>query len=498
MTNYVLLDTNIIIDMVVDRRKNIRKRLLDKFCKLLEYDEIKMVVPEIVITETNRHLKKEIENVKKNIEESIKVVENLYGISTLSAPEFDIDENKENALTELRKARDFYDKNYDEFAEDVLQAIKNLFNHKNSIIIDDLSLAPNIFHRQIHQRAPFHKVAKESYGDATIAEALINLGNFIKIENDDCIFFVTGNYKDFSASNSETRILHPDIVEDLQKKSLYNNVVYVNSLSELIESKLKENVENAKLFEELREALEYEEEEYKLELHHDLEDTIREGNGFSSLREFEAMAEDGLDNSPFMEELDKLSKRYDSVKDKISDIKFKYEDDILPRVSCLDFDSLQDAFTEIESIYGVPFENDVCGVIALVDWIKEKGKEILNAEDDFEDFGYGKSVSLTSVDGVIYILKFEELDIDPRSFDSDWIMIDLTNSADEKKANAKVEINYGGITNDIDGGIDAAYEEGVKVDDDGIITKLNEIVEEWETYADEQEEEYEKIEGIFF
>ena len=58
--NYVLLDTNIIIDMVVDRRNQIDNKLLNKFLKLLEFDEIKLIVPEIVKTETYRHLDKEI------------------------------------------------------------------------------------------------------------------------------------------------------------------------------------------------------------------------------------------------------------------------------------------------------------------------------------------------------------------------------------------------------------------------------------------------------
>ena len=38
--NYVLLDTNIIIDMVVDRRNQINNKLLNKFLKLLDFDEI--------------------------------------------------------------------------------------------------------------------------------------------------------------------------------------------------------------------------------------------------------------------------------------------------------------------------------------------------------------------------------------------------------------------------------------------------------------------------
>lgn len=53
--NYILLDTNIIIDMVVDRRNQINNKLLSKFIKLLDYGEVRLIVPEIIRTETYRH-----------------------------------------------------------------------------------------------------------------------------------------------------------------------------------------------------------------------------------------------------------------------------------------------------------------------------------------------------------------------------------------------------------------------------------------------------------
>ena len=72
--NYVLLDTNIIIDMVVDRRNQIDNKLLNKFLKLLEFDEIKLIVPEIVKTETYRHLDKEIDNVGIQIQKVLPIL----------------------------------------------------------------------------------------------------------------------------------------------------------------------------------------------------------------------------------------------------------------------------------------------------------------------------------------------------------------------------------------------------------------------------------------
>ncbi len=44
--------------MVVDQRNQIKNKLLNKFVKLLGFDEIKLVVPEIIKTEIYRHLNK--------------------------------------------------------------------------------------------------------------------------------------------------------------------------------------------------------------------------------------------------------------------------------------------------------------------------------------------------------------------------------------------------------------------------------------------------------
>ena len=69
--------------MVVDQRNQIKNKLLNKFVKLLGFDEIKLVVPEIIKTEIYRHLNKEINNVGKQIEKVFDDIRNLYGVSTL-------------------------------------------------------------------------------------------------------------------------------------------------------------------------------------------------------------------------------------------------------------------------------------------------------------------------------------------------------------------------------------------------------------------------------
>ena len=89
---YILLDTNIIIDMVVDRKNQMSSGLLESFIKLLDYDEIKLIVPEIVEFETYKHLQSELEQVGKNIQEVMDKIKQLYGVTAYKIDGLNIEE----------------------------------------------------------------------------------------------------------------------------------------------------------------------------------------------------------------------------------------------------------------------------------------------------------------------------------------------------------------------------------------------------------------------
>ena len=129
--NYVLLDTNIIIDMVVDRRNQINNKLL----KLLDFDEIKLVVPEIIKTETYRHLNEEINNVGKQIEKVLDNIGNLYGVSTLEMEGLDLSVYKKKARKELNDALTLFDSKREAYKADIFKSINLIFSHKNCIQI---------------------------------------------------------------------------------------------------------------------------------------------------------------------------------------------------------------------------------------------------------------------------------------------------------------------------------------------------------------------------
>ena len=212
---YVLLDTNIILDMVVDRRNAVSDKQLKSFIKLMEHDEIRLILPEVVITETYRDVDEVIEETGKKIDTTIDAIKELNGVITLGIQPLDLTECKKNAIQELHTVQKLYQQNKSLYRKDIHNTIGRLFSHRNTIIVYDESLMAKVQKRRVHKKAPFHKESKESYGDGTITETLINIKDVGEVHENDSIIFVTGNYKDFSDPADKNK-LHPDIIEDLK------------------------------------------------------------------------------------------------------------------------------------------------------------------------------------------------------------------------------------------------------------------------------------------
>ncbi|AUN14324.1 PIN domain-containing protein [Paraclostridium sordellii] len=60
---YLMLDTNIYIDMVVSRNGSHKADSYYQLKKLLDYEQIRLLVPKIVITEVFRHIDNDIDKV---------------------------------------------------------------------------------------------------------------------------------------------------------------------------------------------------------------------------------------------------------------------------------------------------------------------------------------------------------------------------------------------------------------------------------------------------
>ena len=221
-----------------------------------------------------------------------------HWIITLGMQPLDLDKCKKKAISELHEAQKEYQQNKSLYRDDIHNTIKHLFTNRNTIIVDDEPLMAKLQKRRVHKKAPFHKESKESYGDGTITETLINIKDTVEIHNDDRILFVTGNYKDFSDIEERER-LHTDIKDDLKQAGVNEIVSYVRSFNKLISVYLKCEVENANLAEEFEAELEAEAVEEERVHYLDFEDGLRESVGLTALGSFLNQVEDNFCESKF-------------------------------------------------------------------------------------------------------------------------------------------------------------------------------------------------------
>lgn len=281
----------------------------------------------------------------------MKSIEDLYGISTYDIDPLDLKECKTNARAELHKAQVQFQQQEADYQKYIRQTIELLFNHKNTIAIDDEDLMPRVLKRKIYKRAPFHKELKESYGVGTITETLINIKHMVQINAEDKIYFVTGNYKDFADTENNDN-LHPHIVDDLKTEGLESHVIYIRSFGNLIYPNLKPNIENANLAEE---------ENY----YQELEDAQRESAGLTALGEFINRLEEGIPESDFatvvVEQFERLNKAYGMLEE----LSFFYEDE-------LDIDSLDcsDLVSKFADVVGCGSDPTVENLKINLEWIE--------------------------------------------------------------------------------------------------------------------------------
>ena len=79
---YLILDTNIYLNMVVQRDKSHLPESQIHLKKLLNTDQIRLVVPRIIKTEVHRHVDAEIDQIGKNVSLLEKNIKKLYWINT--------------------------------------------------------------------------------------------------------------------------------------------------------------------------------------------------------------------------------------------------------------------------------------------------------------------------------------------------------------------------------------------------------------------------------
>lgn len=510
---YVLLDTNIVIDMVIDRRHQVTDTLLSSFIKLLDYNEIKLIVPEIVMIETQRHLEEELTLVGKQINKVMKNIDDLYGVATYTIDGLNIQDYKKKSKQELAKAYDMYQQNEVKYKADLNKTIDMVFNHRNSIVIacDDY-LINAVTKRRIYKRAPFHIEQKESYGDGLIAETLINLGRYIQLKTSDEIFFVTGNYIDFCVDREHKTTLLTDIVEDIIKAGIPCPVRCINTFGQLIGKELKDNVKNANLSEEFENQLKAEQESELEEALMDIWNTDRSSVDLTPMDEYDEQVENNFIDSDFVNSVEGIFQELNDVFRDLEDNCYSY---VYEKLSSMisttpiselgltleKFKKVFDGAKDLPNIGSTTSDKFTAEDTAIViEWLDEQQK-LFNRIESIEylpdTINFGDVINIIDSDLKLLRFSIDELLLSPEEGSNEDIVMKICTSANEELATGYISVTYGYIDYDDDGGIGDGISDDISYYCDNITQTLDAIAEAWKEKIDRQSEIAEQLGAEF-
>lgn len=492
--HYVMIDTNIFIDMIIDRRYNVSDKLVESFIKLLDYDEIKLVIPEIVVHETNKHIDRQLFEVGERIKKVIKVLDEVCGINGYKIEKLEIRKYKNISQKQWKEILEKYNDKKDEYAQAMKAMIQKIFGHKNCIIIEDTEWLRSLcLKRRIYKRAPFHIVKKESYADGIIVETLVHLSEFVSIDKSDSIILVTGNTSDFSSQDKTA--LHKDIEEDLLKRGLLEQTKYVLSFNELIGKELAKEVENADLKMDFEEQMRHERHQWL----QDIEDAAREAVGLSALSGFEDKFLDSFRDSSFVEEMTNLFERFDLCLVDLGEVLQFYRNELSMYMNNIDTEEIG-GFLEKWNNLMVEIDEqevsyDISGIKDILKWIEEKIKSIdylYLLEELPESLEYGDKITLYDIKKNKYELSMDKLMLSCESGERDFLGIYLCDERG-KIASGMIEVDYGFFEYNDDGGVADSREQDIDYQTEAIVEAVKEILVDWEEFVSDEQKLTEEI-----
>lgn len=500
---YIMMDTNIFIDMIIDRKHNVSSKLVESFIKLLDFDEIKLITPAIVVHETNKHIEEQLAEVGKKIKSAIDSLSEIYGINGYEVDGLEIKEYKNNSRKQLTELYAKYESNKLNYLREIKAIIKKIFEHPNCMILEDTEQIRSLcLQRRIYKRAPFHYEKKESYADGLIVETLVHLSNYITLDKDDNIVFVTGNTSDFSKRISKKE-LHEDICEDLERMGFDKKVKYMTSFGELIGKELKKEVANANLKEEFEKEMQEQEDMDYEQLYAEVEDAERESVGLTPLGSFENEFLESFYESYFVEQLKKLFDRINKCFSNLEEIEYFYTEELKDHVCAVEVGEIAefiDKWNELMStLKEMPVFDDISGIQAILNWIEQRAN--CNDYSDVnislpDSIEYGDSITIYGSEKKKYELIMDDLYLNCGNGNVDWLNIAIYHEG-EKCAAGNIEITYGFVDFDDDGGIGDACDEDISYQTESVIEYTEEIVNEFETYVNRELNVADKIRELF-
>ncbi|GEL05464.1 PIN domain-containing protein [Rummeliibacillus stabekisii] len=461
---YLALDTNIYLDMVVSRNKSHKPEAYAQMKKLLDYGEITLVVPAIVIREVNRHINNEIEKINSHLKLVKKNVESLYWINNIDEMKI-FKEKIPNVTSVIKEVKDLFESNKERYISDAVNLFNDLFSHRHVICLEENQEILFKAHlRQLYKKRPFHyskqvkdlskqdkdasKQDKDSLADAVIIESLIEYTKK-ELDIDDCMYFITRNTVDFSADVEKDK-LHPEIQESILSLNIENQFFYRIHFNKTLIDDFKLETENAGFLEEIQAEMEEENlKEMLKEVHvRDIE-YHRELGGLTSLSaDWEVIINENEDTENFIDELLNCTEELISQFDNLS----QEHADLLDNIQKLDLFKIQQRIKNFNSKDNekITITGEITDMQdAIIEIIDERTNiDIENYEatkmwkcDDYftlndtllqwEDFGIGE-LTITSTG-----------QLNPENEGKDDIEIEVNDTILNKNLKGSIEVSYG-------------------------------------------------------
>jgi hypothetical protein len=218
---YLILDTNIYLDLVVWRDDSVPPETLTYLKTLLDRHDVKLVVPDVVQHEFNRNVHKLLKQCRDELAQlSNKVRSGIFP----NVPEIEEFQVKRDAFVrELGTWKDLVSSHTTE--NYLIDQFNKLLDSKNVMrIVTTSSVLEGLLRRRLFKRCPCHIDGKDSDGDAVIVEVLLGLADIIDETDEDRIIFISRNFADFTDNITKDQ-LHPHLLEDLDKAGLLDRVV---------------------------------------------------------------------------------------------------------------------------------------------------------------------------------------------------------------------------------------------------------------------------------
>ena len=483
---YLLFDTNIFIDILFDRNRNVSSHNVESLVKLLDNNQVKLVIPEIVQYETIKHVDEQFDEVEKTIKNAKSAVSSIHNINAVSEHPLNSENYKLAARIPLNDLYNRFTQYSSEYRQGIKDLIDKLLSHSNAIHINtNAELINDCLKRKVFKQAPFHNNDKDCYADSLIVGTILNIQQYIALNEDDQLYFVSGNKSDFSSPKEKDK-LHLDIINDLKKNSLEDKVIYVCSYSRLIGEHLKTEIEEAGLIEEFAMEEQQKIEEYEMEL----EDETRQTAGLTELGRFGEVFEDYFAQSEFVSSFLRLMQKISQNQSKLSEFGYAYEEmlEILDKMPTCDLENILSRFNEKYQTLGFEqVENNLEGINRIKDWLKRKSS--LYEFDNYSDIDslyYGDDVEIFDSEMRPINLVMSSL---PDSFQSDSteiLEIKLVDYQGKTVAVGNIEIYTGYLELDDEGNVGEGCEESINYSTEEILQYVNRIANEYEETVEKE------------